>query len=452
MTDAPATGLGRLGRRLLAAFVLVALASVAVVTVAALIGTMRGLDAGEGQQRQAAAEAAATEAADAYAAAGGWLDADLAGVAATAEGVDANWTVRDTAGQAVAGSSIGIGMGMGAMNGAGRGGVSADVVVDGALVGSLRLGFGTPATSQGQVIAWTWILVAAVLALVIATLAALFTSRSITAPVVRLATVARAFAGGDRAVRPDPADVAAPTELGELARAFDAAAADVERSETARRRLSADVAHELRTPLAALQAGLEELEDGLVPATPERLAALHDQSLRLGRLVEDLAVLSAAETASFSMRHEPVDLSALTDEAVQAARPTFAGRDISLDSAIASDMRVVGDRDRLHQAIGNLLSNAARYCRAGDSVRVTLAPEPDATVITVADTGPGIPAAELGQVFDRMWRGSAAADVSGSGIGLAVTREIVTAHGGTVTAESDGVSGTTFRLRLPRQD
>ncbi len=216
------------------------------------------------------------------------------------------------------------------MNGMGRGGVTADVVVDGELVGSVRLGYRTPAESQGQAIAWTWILAAAAASLIVAFVVALFTSRWLTSPIVRLSAVARAFARGDRAVRPAPLDLTATTELGDLARAFDAAADDVARSEAARRRLSADVAHELRTPLAALQAGLEELQDGLVPPTPQHLTALHQQAVRLGRIVEDLAVLSAAESAAFSLRKEPVDLAAIVEDAVTAARPACSSRDISL--------------------------------------------------------------------------------------------------------------------------
>jgi two-component system sensor histidine kinase BaeS len=440
--------LGPLGRRLILAFVLVALASVAVLTVAALIGTVRGLDAGQGQQRQEAADATAREAAGAYAASDGWASADLASAAAIAGASGAEVTVRDTQGSVVMTTSSG--MGAGSMNGMGRGGVTADVVVDGELVGSVRLGYRTLAESQGQAIAWTWILAAAAASLIVAFVVALFTSRWLTSPIVRLSAVARAFAGGDRAIRPAPMDLTATTELGDLARAFDAAADDVARSEAARRRLSADVAHELRTPLAALQAGLEELEDGLVPPTPQHLTALHQQAVRLGRIVEDLAVLSAAESAAFSLRKEPVDLAAIVEDAVSAARPACSSRDISLRSGAFAQVQVVGDADRLHQAVGNLLSNAARYCRPGDDVTVAVSASTHEAIVTVQDTGPGIPAEDLPHVFDRMWRGALPASGTGSGIGLAVVRELTEAHGGAVAVASDGVTGTTFTITLPR--
>jgi two-component system, OmpR family, sensor histidine kinase BaeS len=447
MTSDRRPPLGPLGRRLIAAFVLVALASIAVLTVAALIGTVRGLDAGQGQQRQDAADATARAAADAYAAADGWASADLTSAVAIAGTTGAEVTVRDNQGSVVMTTSSG--MGPGAMNGTGRGGVSADVVVGGQLVGSVRLGFGTPAASSGRAIAWTWILAAAVAALVVAFVVALFTSRWLTSPIVRLSAVARAFARGDRAVRPAPQDMTASTELGDLARAFDAAADDVSRSEAARRRLSADVAHELRTPLAALQAGLEELEDGLVPPTPERLAALHHQAARLGRIVEDLAVLSAAESAVLSLRREPVDLAALVDDAVSAARPSCTARGIAISLEDFANAHVTGDVDRLHQAVGNLLSNAARYCRPGDEVRVSVSTSARDATVTVRDTGPGIPPEDLPHVFDRLWRGATPASGAGTGIGLAVVRELTEAHGGTVAVASDGQSGTTFTITLP---
>ncbi len=458
-------GLGPLGRRLLAAFVLVALSSVIVLTVAALVGTARGLTAGEDERRQSAAVAAADSAGDAYRAAGGWKGADLTRAVDIAAAAGAGLVVRDadgalvasdaetTQGTGVQGNSMqGNGTQGAGPQGSGRGGVFAPIIVDGVTVGSARLGFGSPATSAAQSIAWTWILVAAIVALVVAVVVAWFVSRRIARPLMRLSDVARSFASGDRAARAAPADIAAPGELGELARAFDATAGEVSRSEETRRRMASDIAHELRTPLAALQAGLEELRDGLVEPDDARLAALHAQSLRLGRVVGDLAELSAAETAALSLDRRVLDLGSLVQDAVAAARATLdaAGIPVSVDAP--SGLLVDADPDRLHQAVGNLLVNAARYCRSGDAVRVSVTSDFRAAVISVADTGPGIPPDDISHVFDRLWRGSADTDVAGSGIGLAVVRELVTAHGGTVTVDSDGRTGTTFSIRLPLAD
>jgi two-component system, OmpR family, sensor histidine kinase BaeS len=440
-------GLGPLGRRLLAAFVLVALTSVAVLTVAALIGTARGLTAGEDARRQAAADATATAVGDAYRAVGGWAGAELGRAYGIAEAAGAGLVVRDADGAPISGA-MGMPQGMG-MGGAGRGGVVSAIVVDGVEIGSVRLGFGSPATSTAQSVAWTWILVAAGVSLIVAFLVAWYVSRRISHPLVRLSNAARAFAAGDRAARADAADAAAPGELGDLARAFDATADDVVRSEVTRRNMAADVAHELRTPLAALQAGLEELRDGLVEPDGERLAALHAQSVRLARVVQDLADLSAAEMASVSMRRDLLDLGTLTADAVLAARRALDAAGIGVSTDLAPGVMVVGDPDRLHQAIGNLLGNAARYCRPGDAVHVRLASDAPWAVLDIVDTGPGIDPSDVPRVFERMWRGSADRQVPGSGIGLAVVRELVAAHGGVVEARSDGTSGTTFTVRLP---
>ena len=439
-------GLGPLGRRLLVAFVIVALSSVAVLTAAALIGTARGLSAGADAQRQEAVDATSAAAAEAYRAAGGWAGADLSGAVAVAGTAGAGLVVRDSADDVVAAP---MGQMQGAMNGQGRGGSTSPVVVDGQTVGSVRLTFGSPSTSTAQSIAWTWIIVAALVSLVVAVVVAWYVSRRISRPLVRLSEAARAFAAGDRSARSAPGDASAPGELGEIARSFDATADDVVRSEEARRRMAADVAHELRTPLAALQAGLEELRDGLVDPSAERISALHAQSVRLGRVVGDLAELSAAETASLSLRRRPLDLSLLVDEAIAAVRPSLDAAGVTLTQSIESGVVVSGDADRLHQAVGNLLINEARHCRPGDHVTVTLGHGDGLAVLGIADSGPGIAPSDLPRVFDRLWRGSADSDTAGSGIGLAVVRELVTAHGGRVEAESDGVSGATFRVLLP---
>jgi len=240
-----------------------------------------------------------------------------------------------------------------------------------------------------------------------------------------------------------------PGELGELARAFDLMADTVARSERDRRNLTADVAHELRTPMAALQAGLEELRDGLVEPTPEGLAGLHDQSLRLGRVVSDLAELSAVEASNVPVRRTDVDLAQVAHDELAVHDSQLRAAGLAVGSQLDGPVLVRADSDRLHQAVGNLLANAARYCRAGDEVTVLVHGEADQAVLDVVDSGPGIPVDELPHVFDRLWRGSAAKHVAGSGIGLAVAREIVVAHSGTIVAVSPEDAGTTVTIRLP---
>ncbi|WP_427164599.1 HAMP domain-containing sensor histidine kinase [Streptomyces sp. C1-1] len=454
--ERPSGGLGPLGRRLFAAFAVVALASVALLTAAALVGADRGISSAHQADRQRTASRVAAAAADAYRTAGGWSAADLSAARSVAAGAGAVLTVRNADGEMMSGDD-------GAendhgMSGSGRGrhgqsagsgpGASAPVVVDGHTVGSVYLVFPAGSGSAGLPIAWGWVAAAAAGALALALGVSWFVTRRLTAPVVRVAATARALAAGDRTAR---ARVDAPGELGDLAHAFDAMADDVGHAEQARHRLAADVAHELRTPLASLQAGLEELRDGYADPSAQRLASLHDQALRLGRIIDDLGELAEAESARLSLHLAEVDVTALARAAVAEREAEL--RTAGLTVRIVPDpapLLVRADADRLHQALGNLLSNAARHCRPGDSVTVTTSSTPAEALVEVADTGPGIPGDELPHVFERLWRGAHARTVGGSGIGLAVVKELVTAHGGTVTADSEPGRGTRMTLRLPR--
>ena len=445
-------GLGPLGRRLLFAFVLVAVSSVLVLTVAALIGVGQGFQVATQVNQEKAAASAAAAAGDAYRKASGWDGADLSRTSAVAEAAGAKLFVLDATGAPVGTPSgaghVGQGQGQGKGVGpvGGEGVANAPVVDVGARVGTVRLVFETGTGNRARDVAWWWITVAAVVALLIALLASWVVTRLITRPIKAMTSATRAFAAGDRQAR---AGVHGPGELGELARAFDSMADTVARSERDRRNLTADVAHELRTPLAALQAGLEELRDGLVEPTPQGLAGLHDQSLRLGRVVSDLAELSAVEASDVPVRRAEVDLTQVARDELAVRESHLRAAGLAVGSRLDGPVLVRGDSDRLHQAMGNLLANAARYCRAGDEVTVVVRSEADQAVLVVVDSGPGIPADELPHVFDRLWRGSAAKQVAGSGIGLAVAREIVVAHGGTIEAVSPDGAGTTVTIRLP---
>jgi two-component system sensor histidine kinase BaeS len=434
-----------LGRRLLAAFLLVALSSVVVLTVAALVGTDRGLASVQRGERRQAATRTAEAVASAYTQAGGWSRADLARASGIAEAAGAQLVVRDLQDRIVW-PGRGMGPGMGGMHADPAGaGVQAPVLVSGQRVGTVRLVF-PAAVAGGRAVAWSWVIGAAVVALAAALLVSGYVAGRLTRPLVALAGTARRFAAGERGVR---AAVTGPGELGEVARAFNGLADQVVRAEQVRRALAADVAHELRTPLAALQAGLEELRDGLATADRQRFAALHDQALRLGRVVEDLADLSAAESAALSLHPTDTDLAGIARAALAAQLPQLDAAGLRVEPDVDRAVPVRADPDRLHQAIGNLLANAARYCRPGDRVTVRAYPRGHTAVLDVADTGPGIPAQDLPHVFDRLWRGRNAGAVSGSGIGLAVVRELVVAQGGTVSAASPAGGGTTLTICLP---
>ncbi len=449
--------LGLLGRRLVLAFTLVAAVAVALVTLAALVGTDRGLASQQADQRRATASGLADHAAQAYVAAAGWEGADLSAVRAAVAGTGTRATLLDAGGAVIAQNGMGRRAQMSdpVAPGARTDSVSAPVTVDGEQVGTVVLTYPAEQILSGRPVAWSWVLGAAALAMALAWAAARVASRELTRPVLALTAATKAFAAGDRTARPAERG---PGELGELADAFGEAARAVEAAETNRRQMAADVAHELRTPLAALQAGLEELRDGLVPADGATLTRLHDQALRLGRVVGDLAELSAAEAARGGLPLTDLtvlDLSevAATECAALAGRLRAAGLELRTD--LGSPVAVRADRQRMHQVVGNLLENCLRYCDAGDVVTVSTARSDDGSLawLAVADTGPGIAPADLPHVLTRFWRSRVARNRSaGSGLGLAIVAELVRAHRGDVEVESPTTAdgrGTTIRVVLP---
>ncbi len=288
---------------------------------------------------------------------------------------------------------------------------------------------------------------AAGLAALLALLAGLAVARRITRPVAQLIAATRAMAQGDRSSRVGP--VRAPGELGELATAFDQMADALDRQEQLRRDLVADVAHELRTPIAVLQAEHEALLDGVAEPSPAQFGALRDQVLRLARIVGDLQTLSEADAASLRLATDRADLADIAAAAADSLAGRFEAAGITVARRLAP-VEVVADADRLHQVIINLLTNALKFTPAGGQVTIDAGPADDRAVLRVSDTGVGIPADELPRIFDRFWRGHLAVSTGGSGIGLAVAAELARAHGGELTAASNEGTGTQMTLTLPR--
>jgi two-component system sensor histidine kinase BaeS len=242
-----------------------------------------------------------------------------------------------------------------------------------------------------------------------------------------------------------------PGELGQVAAAFAKMARGLRREDQLRRAMVADIAHELRTPVTILQGGTEELIDGIAAPTPGKLTSLHDETLRLGRFVDDLAILAAAQAAALTLHRAPADLGKVASGAAEALAPRFivAGLRLHLDTA---PVPVSADEARLTQIATNLLTNAVKYTPPGGQVTVAVRAEGEAAQLIVSDTGPGIPEADLPHVFERFWRGTGAKGRSGTGIGLAVVAELAAAHGGTVTAASPSGGGAVFTVTLPAPD
>ncbi len=284
-------GLEPLGRRLLLAFMVVAAVSVAAFAFVGVMGLNLEFNRENLIDQQDVASHTAAATAVVYSQTGGWNSADLEPAFAVAKTAGAVLVVMDADGQVVAKSPPRGGY---SVPGAATTKIAHAVVVDGTDVGSVELSFRTAIGSSLGRERVAWILGAGVVALGVAALAALQVARQVTQPLTQLNQVGRRFAAGDHSAR---AHVDAPGEIGELARTLNDAADAVLVAEQAQRNLSADVAHELRTPLAALQAGLEEIRDGLLPADAASLTRLHDQATRMGRVVGELAALSAAEAS-----------------------------------------------------------------------------------------------------------------------------------------------------------
>jgi two-component system sensor histidine kinase BaeS len=215
-----------------------------------------------------------------------------------------------------------------------------------------------------------------------------------------------------------------------------------------RRDLVASVAHELRTPVAVLQAGHEALLDGIIEPSPDELGSLRDEVLRLARMVDDLQTMAAADAAGLRLTREPRDLADIAGAAADSLARRFEAAEVTLDRQLAA-ASVVADERWMHQVVTNLLGNALKFTSAGGRVTLRTGQDGSDAVLMVEDIGIGIPADELPHIFDRFWRGQAAAHISGSGIGLAIAAELAWAHGGTLIAASEPGEGTRLTLTLP---
>ena len=272
-------------------------------------------------------------------------------------------------------------------------------------------------------------------------------ARGMTSPLREMAVAARRMAAGDweQRVRDTSAD-----EVGELARAFNAMAAELAAVDRMRTDLLANVSHELRTPIAALQARLENLVDGVEAPGPELLRSMLHQTERLGRLVTQLLDLSRLESGSVPLRRERVEVVPLLEAVAAEALLQDPGRRIET-SVRPEGLSLVADPDRVHQVLANLTANALRHGPADRPVRLSALAEDGDVVLTVADEGPGIPDGEVGRVFERFYRADHARPHAsgGAGLGLSIARWIVDLHGGDLQPRRGQGSGCTMVVRLP---
>lgn len=448
----------RLAIRLAAAFVLVAVSAVLVLAGLTVLSARREVNTLVERQHRTDAEAAAAAAGQAYEAAGGWDAAQLAPAGAIAVRAGATLQVSAPDGRVVGVPTDAMGPMHARMHG-GAGAqapdgdaVTAPVVVDGTRVGDVTLTFpagGLPvAERQVRDALGRTALVGTFLAAAVAVVFALFVAARLTRPLEALTGAARRLASGDLTARARVGP--APGELGALGTAFDTMASSIQREEELRRKLITDVAHELRTPLTILQGQTEALVDGVTEPTTAALGSLHEEVLRLGRLVGDLETLAAADAAGLHLERQRADLSEIAAGAVATVRSGVDGRGPTFDLQLEA-APTLGDAGRLHQIALNLLSNAIKFTPESGAIAVRTWTDAGGAHLEVSDSGPGLRDGEVEHVFDRFWQGQAARGRGGSGIGLSVAAELAGAHGGTLRASSAPAGGASFTLTIPAQ-
>jgi len=288
---------------------------------------------------------------------------------------------------------------------------------------------------------------AVVFGLAIALAAGFLTSRQLTSPIKKLSDTVRLFTRGERNVR---LAITGDDELGRLTADFNEMADSIKKGEELRKNLTADVAHELRTPLSILRGTLESVQAGVLSPTPEIILSLQDEIIRMSRLVKDLSDLSRAEAGSLELNRQEISPDELKEKfSYFKTEAEFKGLDFIVD--IPSDLpKISVDVVRITQVISNLLTNALRHTTSG---KIELAAESsgDGVLFSVKDTGCGIKQEDLPHVFDRFYRAekSRSRTTGGMGLGLAIARSLVETHGGKIWAESVEGNGAEFKFLIP---
>ncbi|KAA3644068.1 MAG: HAMP domain-containing protein [Chloroflexi bacterium] len=311
--------------------------------------------------------------------------------------------------------------------------------------------FNTPSTPAGNFLGsvsrsvlWAGI-AAGIVALVLGSL--LFFQ--ITRPLRSLSAAAQSIAKGDLSKR---AWIGNHDEVGQVARSFNQMADKLQNYEAERQNMTADIAHELRTPLSVIQGNLEAMLDNVLPASAKELALLHQETILLNRLISDLRTLSLADAGQLNLRKHPVNLAELIDQAIERLQLRVHEKGINLRTDISADLLPVqADPERLSQVLTNLVDNALRYTYDGTQVVIAAGNTTEGIQVSVTDDGPGIPEEELPNLFDRFWRAEKSRNrmTGGSGLGLAIVKQLVTAHGGSVWAENLPGAGIQFNFTVP---
>ena len=295
--------------------------------------------------------------------------------------------------------------------------------------------------------------IATTASVIAALLVSLFISRRIVAPVQTLNTASQHIADGQYNKR---VDVTGSDELAQLATSFNQMASQLEEVENKRRQLIGDVTHELRTPLTSIKGYMEGLVDGVLPATSETYDQIHNEASRLARLVDDLQELSRVEANAFSLDIRSTDFSPLVATIIKRLSPQATKKRITLRSNLPANLQhVLADEDRITQVLTNLVANALQYTPEDGTVTISATQKDDEVIVSIKDSGIGIPPEHLANLFTRFYRVDKSRSRNaggGSGIGLTIARHLVEAHGGRIWVESEGEGkGSTFSFSLKRR-
>lgn len=438
-----------LGARLVVAFVVVSLLGTLLVAAYVAYSTRNRF---KDYQEEQTATTMATIYAERYVAGGGWEAVVVGQVPFPAGGQGGPATVADLQGRAVI-PALGIRVGDAIPQDKLDRGIP--ITVNGEQVGTLvPLWEERPPAPANPFMQGFYraLAIGGGAATLLALLLAVLFSRSLRRPLRELAGAARAVAQGDLGHQ---IPVRSRDELGQLAGDFNRMSADLASAERQRRQMTADIAHELRTPLSLIIGHAEAIEDGVLPPSPETIGIIHDEARSLARLVDDLRTLSLADAHQLTMAIQPVCPLNLLQRAANAYRPRAEELGITLSVDAADDLpRVAADSDRVAQVLGNLLSNALRHTPQGGAITLRAAEDGAFVRVGVTDTGPGIAPDDLPHIFDRFYRGDASRhrESGGSGLGLGIARSLVEAQGGRIWAESPPGSGATLWFTLPLAD
>ena len=432
------------------AFLLVSLAGIALVAIFA--GRVSANEFGnfvDAQENSLVLQ----QLANYYEANGSWNNLDRSGVGGVGSntGLSRPFTVVDMQGQVVL-AGLGQNVGSSVPRGWLNRGIPIEVNEQG--VGQLLFGEGrarglAPPRNDFSDRVNQAIFLAALGATAVSLVLGVILARSITRPIQELTQATQAVAQGDLAQK---VPIRSEDELGKLASSFNQMSADLTQSRDLRRQMTADIAHDLRTPLSLILGHAEALSDGVLPPTPETFDVIHDEAQRLNRLVEDLRLLSLAEAGELPLVTRPVLPQSLLERTLVAHTPAAQQKQIELVLNVLPQLpEVAVDPDRMAQVLDNLLNNALRYTPEDGRIQLSGSQTPTAIQLSVQDSGPGMDEAELAHVFDRFYRADKARQrhEGGSGLGLAIAKSIVENHNGRIWAESAPGQGAAFIIELP---